>query len=290
MRAVRFHRYGEPGVLTLEDVAEPHAGPGEVRIRVVATSVNPIDWKVRAGHLAAAIPTTFPAIPGADAAGVVDEVGDQVTGVGAGDRVFGLTRAGAAEFAVLPFSARLPGPWSFEQGAAAGLVSVTAMAGLEALGDLDGRTLLVEGAAGGVGSAAVQIALARGARVVGRARAEHHDYLRTLGAVPVAYGETPGGIELALDTAGAGTLAELVALTGNAARVATVADYNAATLGVTLVEPLARASAHLAEVSWLGQAGDYTPRVEASYPLEKIADAHAHAERGHSQGKIVVVV
>nr|WP_307834086.1 NADP-dependent oxidoreductase [Actinoplanes lichenicola] len=287
---MRFHAYGEPGVLTVEDVPEPHAGPHEVRIRVAATSVNPIDWKIRAGHLAEAVPTPLPAIPGADAAGVVDEVGDQVSGVRAGDRVFGLTHAGAAEFAVLPFSARLPGTWSFEQGAAAGLVSVTAMAGLEALGELTGRTLLVEGAAGGVGSAAVQIAVARGARVIGRARPEHHDYLRTLGASPVAYGETPDGIELALDTAGAGTLAALIALTGDAARVATVADYTAAALGVTLAEPLANAAAHLAEVSWLGQSGDYTPRVEASYPLEKIADAHAHVERGHRHGKIVVIV
>src|SRR4051812_21027173 len=160
MRAVRFHEYGGPEVLTVEDAPEPHAGPGEVRIRVQAASVNPVDWKIRAGYMHEIMPVAFPAVPGRDAAGVVDEVGDGVAGVQAGDRVFGLAQGGAAEFAVLTAWAPVPSGWSPEQAAAAGLVSAAATASLDALGDISGRTVLVEGAAGGVGSAAVEIAIA----------------------------------------------------------------------------------------------------------------------------------
>ncbi|HUX71373.1 MAG TPA: alcohol dehydrogenase catalytic domain-containing protein, partial [Cellulomonadaceae bacterium] len=161
MRAARFHQYGDPQVLALEDAPEPHAGPGQVRIAVRAASVNPIDWKIRAGYLAEMMPTTFPAVPGSDAAGVVDEVGEGAAGVEVGDEVFGLAvSGGAAELAVLGAWAPVPAPWSLEQAAAAGLVSTTAIAGLDALGELAGRTVLLEGAAGGVGSAAVEIAIA----------------------------------------------------------------------------------------------------------------------------------
>jgi NADPH:quinone reductase-like Zn-dependent oxidoreductase len=300
MRAVRFHQYGGPEVLTVEDAPEPHAGPGEVRIRVHATSVNPADWKTRAGYMAQMMPTTFPAIIGSDAAGVVDEVGDGVDGVQPGDRVFGLAQGGAAaEYAVLAAWAPVPAGWSLEQGAAAGLVSTTAIAGLDALGDISGKTVLIEGAAGGVGSAAVQVAVARGATVIGTASETNHDFLRKLGATPVTYGEglaervaaaAPGGVHAALDTAGSGSLADLVAIVGDASRVATVADFNAGALGATLVMGSANALANLAEASRLGQAGAYTPTVQTTYPLEKTADAHTDVQGGHTRGKVVVTV
>jgi NADPH:quinone reductase-like Zn-dependent oxidoreductase len=299
MRAVRFHEFGDPHVLTLEDAPEPHAGPGEIRVGVQAASVNPVDWKIRAGYLAQVMPTTFPAITGSDATGVVDEVGDGVTGVSAGDRVFGLGQGTVAEYAVLTAWAPVPGTWTTEQAAAAGLVSATALASFDVLGDLSGRTLLVEGAAGGVGSAAVQLAIARGATVIGTASEANHDFLRELGATPVTYGEglaervaavAPGGVDLALDTAGSGSLADLVAIAGGPSHVATIADFGAGALGVALVAGNANAAANLAVASRLGESGAYTPHVQAVYPLEKAVDAHAHVQGGHTRGKVLITL
>jgi NADPH:quinone reductase-like Zn-dependent oxidoreductase len=300
MRSVRFHEYGDPQVLTVEDSPEPHAGPGQVRVRVQASSVNAVDWKIRAGHLHEMMPVTFPAIPGSDAAGVVDEVGDGVTDVQVGQAVFGLARGGAAELAVLTAWAPVPSRWTPQQAAAAGLVAATAIAGLEALGDVSGKTVLIEGAAGGVGSAAVEIAVARGATtVIGTASEVHHAFLRSLGATPVTYGEgladrvaaaAPGRVDAALDTAGSGSLADLVAIVGDAYRVATVADYNAPSLGVAMVMGGANASTNLAVAAQLGEAGLYTPRVQATYPLENAADAHAHVQDGHTQGKVIITL
>ncbi|WP_129338255.1 NADP-dependent oxidoreductase [Cellulomonas endophytica] len=299
MRAARFHEYGDPDVLVVEEAPEPHAGPGQVRVRVAATSVNPFDVKVRAGRLAAVVRVTFPVVPGSDATGVVDEVGEGVTGVSVGDTVFGLARGGAAELAVLTAWAAVPAAWSTEQAAAAGLVSATALAGLAVLGDLAGRTLLVEGAGGGVGSAAVEIAVARGATVVGTASEAGHAFVRSLGAVPVTYGHglaervaavAPQGVDAAFDTAGSGSLADLVALVGDPSRVSTVASSDAAAHGVTMVQGGADAAAHLPAAAALGATGAYTPRVEAVYPLERIAQAHAHVAAGRTRGKVVVTL
>jgi NADPH:quinone reductase-like Zn-dependent oxidoreductase len=296
MRAARFHQYGGPEVLTVEDAPEPHAGPGEVRIRVRATSVNPADWKTRAGLLADFVPTVLPAIPGNDAAGVVDEVGEGADGVKLGDQVFGLAQNAAAEYVVLSAWAPVPNTWSIEEAAAAGLVSATALAGLNALGDIAGKTILIEGAAGGIGSAAVQIAIARGATVIGTASETNHEFLRHLGAVPTTYGDglatrvaslAPSGVDVALDTAGSGSLAAIVTIVGDASRVATVADFGAGEIGVTVAvtDP-----AGLAEAARLGEAGAYTPHIQATYPLEKVADAHAHVQGGHTRGKVVITL
>lgn len=297
MRAVRFHEFGDPSVLKVEDAPDPHAGPGEIRIRVQASSVNPVDWKIRAGYLAQVMPTTFPAIIGSDATGVVDEVGEGVTGVEPGDQVFGLGQGTTAEYAVLTAWAPVPSGWSVEQAAAAGLVSATALASLDAVGDVSGKTVLIEGAAGGVGSAAVQIAAARGATVIGTASEVNHEFLRELGATPVTYGEgladrvaavAPDGVDAALDMAGSGSLADLVAIVGDASRVATIADFGAAALGVTLVAGNSNAAENLAEASQLGENGSYTPHVQATYPLEEAADAHAQVQGGHTRGKVLI--
>jgi NADPH:quinone reductase-like Zn-dependent oxidoreductase len=299
MRAVRFHEFGDPNVLTVDDAPETHAGPGEIRVKVQAASVNPIDWKIRAGYMAQIMPTTFPAIPGCDATGVVDEIGESVTGVEPGDRVFGLGQGTTAEYAVLTAWAPVPSAWTVEQAAAAGLVSATAIESLNNLGDLSGNTVLIEGAAGGVGSAAVQIAVARGATVIGTASEANHDFLRELGAIPITYGEgladrvaavAPAGVDAALDTAGSGSLAGIVALVGEASRVATIADFGAGALGVTLVAGNVNAAANLAEASRLGTAGAYTPHVQATYPLEKATDAHAHVQGGHARGKVLITL
>ncbi|MFJ5865003.1 NADP-dependent oxidoreductase [Streptomyces parvus] len=301
MRAARFHDYGPADVIVIDDVPEPHAGPGEIRIRVAAAGVNPVDWKLRSGEVREHFPVEFPAIPGRDAAGVVDEVGEGVSGVTVGDKVFGLGGifGASAEYAVLTAWSGVPEAWTLEQAAGAGLAVATAGRALDALGDLSGRTLLIEGAAGGVGGAAVAMAAARGATVIGTSSPAKHAYLRTLGAVPTAYGDgladrvreiAPGGVDAALDLAASGSLADLVALVGRVDRVVTVADaVRSAELGVRHVYA-ENDSAVLAEGAALGGRGEYTPYVQATYPLDRIADAHREAEGGHVQGKLIVTL
>ncbi|QDQ15916.1 NADP-dependent oxidoreductase [Streptomyces spectabilis] len=302
MRAVRYHEFGGVEMLVVEQVPDPHPGPGEIRVRVAAAGVNPIDWKVRSGALREVLPVELPAVPGRDVVGVIDEIGEGVQGVSMGDRVFGLggVTGATAELAVLSAWAHPPTTWTDEEAAGAGLASVTALGGLKALGPLRGRTLLIEGAAGGVGSAAVELATAQGATVIGTAGERNHDFLTSLGAVPTTYGPglaerlatlaAPTGVDLALDTAASGSLPDLIAIVGDPARVATIADYtNAHRLGVHLANA-ENDSTLLSEASELGRQGHCTPRIERTYPLERIAEAHAHAERGHTRGKIVVCV
>ncbi len=301
MRAARYHDYGPADVLVIEDIPEPHAGPGEIRIQVTAASVNPVDWKLRSGEVREHFPVEFPAIPGRDAAGVVDEVGEGVTGVAEGDRVFGLGGifGASAQYATLSAWAPVPEPWTLEQAAGAGLAVATAGRGLDALGDLSGRTLLIEGAAGGVGSAAVAMAVARGATVIGTSSPGKHAYLRTLGALPTTYGPgladrvrelAPAGVDAAFDMAASGSLADLVAVAGDADRVVTVADVaGAERLGVRHLYA-ENDSTVLAEGARLGSQGRFTPYLAATYPLDKIAEAHREAERGHTQGKIVIAL
>lgn len=301
MRAVRYHEYGGVETLVVEQVPDPHPGPGEIRVRVAAAGVNPVDWKVRSGAVQAVLPVDLPAIPGRDAVGVVDEIGEGVQGVDVGDRVFGLggVTGATAELAVLSAWAHAPTTWTDAEAAGAGLASVTALGGLKALGPVRGRTLLIEGAAGGVGSAAVEIAVAQGATVIGTASERNHAFLTLLGAVPTTYGPglaerlatlAPDGVDLVLDTAASGSLPDLIALVGDPARVATVADYaNAHRLGVHLANA-ENDSALLAAAADLGRQGHYTPRIERTYPLEQTAEAHAYAERGHTRGKVVVSV
>lgn len=301
MRAARFHEYGGVETLVVEQVPEPRPGPGEVRVRVTAAGVNPVDWKVRSGVVREVLPVDLPAIPGRDAVGVVDETGAGVEGVSVGDRVFGLggLTGATAELAVLSAWAHAPAQWTDEEAAGAALVAVTALGGLNALGPLRGRTLLVEGAAGGVGSAAVEFAVARGATVIGTAGEHNHAFLTSLGALPTTYGPglaervaalAPDGVDLALDTAASGSLADLVALVGDPARVSTVADHAGAhRLGVHVADAR-NDSALLAEAAGLGSRGLFTPRVEHAYPLDRIAEAHAYAERGHTRGKVVIRV
>jgi NADPH:quinone reductase-like Zn-dependent oxidoreductase len=219
--------------------------------------------------------------------------------VSIGDRVFGLggVTGATAELAVLSAWAPAPAAWTDEQAAAAGLASATAIGGLRSLGPLLGRTLLVEGAAGGVGSAAVEIAVAQGATVIGTASERNHEFVASLGAVATTYGPgladrvavlAPDGIDVVLDTAASGTLADLVAIVGDPARVVTVADHaNAQRLGVHLANA-ENDSSLLTEAGELGRQGRYTPRIERTYKLDQITEAHQDAERGRTRGKIVV--
>ncbi|WP_111765963.1 alcohol dehydrogenase catalytic domain-containing protein [Nakamurella deserti] len=297
MRAVRFHSYGSPDVLVVEEAPEPHAGEGSVRITVRATSVNPIDVILRAGHLAQNFPLPLPAIPGRDAVGVVDEVRPGVTDAQVGDVVFGLGGVSdtTAEFAVLSAWSTVPEGWSTAQAAAAGLASATAAAGLEPLGDLNGRTLLIEGASGAVGSAAAAFALAAGATVVGTGRESSHPYLESLGVVPTTYGHglagrvavlAPGGVHAALHAAPSDSLPDLLDIVGDRSRVVTVIDDDgAARLRVAKVNAR-NDSALLQYAAALGRRGLYTPRVDHEIPLVDAVEAHRLAESG--SGKVVI--
>ena len=230
MRAAQFSSFGGPEVLEVVDVPEPHPGPGEIRIAVRAAGINPMDWKVRQGMMGGDLPSGT----GYEAAGVVDELGDGVTGVAVGDEVFGQGRQVAAQFAVLTQWAPVPAGLDFTSAAGLPMAVETATRGLDLLGVGAGDTVLVDGASGGVGSAAVQIAHARGARVIGTASEPNHEYVRSLGAEVVTYGAglvervralAPDGVDAAFDVAGGGQLPALVELAGGPERVLTIADF-----------------------------------------------------------------
>src|SRR4051812_37695374 len=301
MRAVIFNEYGGPEVLQVGDVPEPHPGPGQVRIAVRAAGVNPIDWKMRSGAMREMMPLDFPALDGREASGVVDEVGDGASGVAAGDEVFGFAVGGAAgEYAVLDDFARKPSGLSFEEAAGLPVAVETSVRVFTVLGGLsEGQTIVVNGAAGGVGSAAVQLARARGARVIGTASEGNHDFLRSLGAEPTTYGEglvervralAPDGVDLAFDTAGKGDIPALIELTGDPARVATIADFSAGQLGVKVTGGSeGRAPGALEEAASLIEAGRFSPPVAEAFPFDRAGDAHRASEGGHVRGKLVLV-
>src|SRR3954466_7935064 len=301
MRAVTFTDYGGPDVLRVAEVDEPHAGPGQIRIAVRASGVNPIDWKVRSGMMRDVMPAELPVIDGYEAAGVVDEVGQGVDGVAAGDEVFGFAVAGAAaEYAVLDDFARKPAALSFEEAAGLPVAVETSVRVFNVLGGLGaGQTIVINGAAGGVGTAAVQLARARGARVIGTASERNHEFLRSLGAEPTTYGEgmveriralAPGGVDLAFDTAGKGAIPDLIELTGDPARVATIADFSAAGLGAKITSGAeGRAPGALEEAAGLIEKGDFSLPVAEAFPFDRAGDAHRASEGGHVRGKLVLV-
>jgi NADPH:quinone reductase-like Zn-dependent oxidoreductase len=298
MKAVIFDKYGDPDVLHVGEVAEPHAGPGQVRIAVRASSVNPIDWKVRSGALAEMMPVDLPKVPGYDGSGVVDEVGDGADAA-VGDEVFGfgVGDATAAEYAVLDDFARKPEGLSWEEAAGYPVAVETSVRALELLGLQPGQTVLINGAAGGVGTAAVQIAIARGGRVIGTASAGNHDFLRQLGAEPTTYGEglvdrvrALGGADLAFDTAGQGAIPDLVAITGSPDTVITIADYTAPQHGVRVTSGQdGRYAKALAEAAKLWEDGRFSLPVARAFPFSEAAEAHRLSEEGHVRGKLVLV-
>jgi NADPH:quinone reductase-like Zn-dependent oxidoreductase len=301
MKAVTFTDYGPPEVLRVADAEEPRPGEGQIRIAVRAAGVNPIDWKARSGVMREMTPLSFPVVDGREASGVVDEVGPGVSDVAIGDEVFGFSVGGAAaEQAVLDDYARKPAGLAWEDAAALPVAVETSLRVFNLLGGVgEGQTIVVNGAAGGVGVAAVQIGRARGARVIGTASEGNHEFLRSLGAEPTTYGDgmveriralAPDGVHLAFDTAGKGGIPDLVTLTGDPARVATIADFGAAALGVKVTGGAeGRAPGALDEAVRLVEAGRLRVSVQQTFTFAQAPEAHRLSEAGHVRGKLILV-
>ncbi|MFB8281295.1 NADP-dependent oxidoreductase [Nocardia colli] len=297
MKAVRFAEYGGPDVLELVDVAEPHPSPGQIRIAVRAAGVNPHDWRVREGQFQRINPIPLPAGVGQDASGVVDEVGIGVTGIAVGDSVLGRGSSTYAEFAVLSSWTRLPGGLSFAEAAGYPSVVETALRIIRLVGVRPGQTLLVSGAAGGVGSAVLQIARDRGIAVIGTAGPANQDYVRSLGARATTYGpgwvervRALGQVDAALDLNGAGVLRGLLDLTGDPDKVITIADLEAPMLGIRFAGVGGNMPAALAEAVDLITREKLHIPVAQSYSLAEAAAAHADSQAGHTRGRRVLLV
>ncbi|MFI7133321.1 NADP-dependent oxidoreductase [Nonomuraea sp. NPDC050153] len=303
MRAAAFAEPGGPEVLKVMELPAPQAGPGEVRVRVHAAGVQPFDAAVRAGWMPAYIAEApFPRIPGNEFAGVVDQVGDEVSGVSVGEEVLGFSVLHAyAEYVVVPGTNVAPKPAEVPWEVAGGLTSgvQTAELAIDGIDLAEGETLLVHGAAGSVGTAAVQIARRRGATVIGTAREANHAYLRELGAVPVVYGEgladrvralAPNGVDAALDGAGGHALEVSIELVKDRSRIVTLVEHGkAAELGVRLVQGQ-RSAERLGRYARLYAEGAFTFAVRRTYRLEDAAEAHREIEAGHGRGKIVLQI
>jgi NADPH:quinone reductase-like Zn-dependent oxidoreductase len=300
MNGIQYSEFGGPEVLELVELPDPHPAPGQVRVAVRAVGVNPVDWKMRRGLMGGELPQTT----GREVAGVVDELGGGVTDVALGDEVFGFADGGggAAELALLVDYAPIPPSLDFAAATTLPVAVETAVRTLDLLGVGADRTVLVNGAAGAVGGAAVQIARARGARAIGTASANNHEYLRSLGAEPTTYGEglvarvrelAPDGVDAALDAAGGGALRALVELTGDPEQVVTIADYSGAKeTGARFSGGMGtgRAVHALREIGELIESGRFSLPVAQTFPLNEVGEAQRLSEAGHVRGKLVLLV
>jgi NADPH:quinone reductase-like Zn-dependent oxidoreductase len=299
MRALQFTEYGGPEVLTWGEAPVPHPGPGQIRIAVRAASVNPADWKQLSGAMAGGQPLAGTGYLGYDAAGVVDEVGEGVSGVSAGDQVFGGGQNTQAECAVLNAWAVKPSSIDWAVAAAAGVAGETSERGLRLLGVKPGDTLFVDGGAGGVGAVAVQMALARGARVIASAGEANQDYLREIGAIPVLYGEgvanraraaAGGRVDAVFDVAGKTPVQDLTGLVSEPSQVLSIANFAAGQAGarVTGGDVDSRPMEALAEVAELLAQNKLVIKVQ-TFPFDRAAEAYHISQAGHVRGKLVLI-
>jgi len=297
MRAVQFTTYGTPDVLTVVDVDVPRPGAGEILIAVAGAGINQIDTKIRSGAMASGAPLASPSGTGFDAAGTVLSVGPDVDGVLAGDLVFGTGRDTLAEQAVLTQWEKVPQGTDPVEAGAWGVAVETANRLLTELA-VDTGTIVLSGASGGVGSALVQLARARGLTVVGTASEKNHAYLARLGAVPVVYGDglvervqaaAPEVIAGALDLSGAGVIGDLVALVGDPSKVISISDFTAPRLGARVSTGATRTTDPRDGFAEAAALVGFALRIERRYALEEATAAHRAAETGHTVGKLVVV-
>ena len=304
MRALLYDQFGGNEKFRVGAVSDPLVGPDSILVRVVAAGLNPVDYKVREGYLQQLMPTVFPVVPGWDVAGVVVRTGLDAPEFAVGDEVLAYARKDfvhggtLAEFVEVPVrtAAHKPPGLGFEEAAALPLTGLTALQTVRRSGLGEGSTVLVHAAAGGVGSFATQLAVMAGARVVGTAREANHDYLRTLGAEPVSYGDdlvvaaralVPEGYDVILDYAGGQAIDTVPDLLRPGGSVVSIADGRVTGLGgiYAWVRP---SRSDLAELAALAAAGRLTVTVSEVFDLDNAAEAYRSLEGGHTRGKIVV--
>lgn len=304
MKAVKFDHYGDVDVLHIAEVARPAPGPNQVLVRVKAAGINPGEAGIREGKFAQQWPTTFPSGEGSDLAGIVEEVGSEVSAFAPGDEVIGFTdqRASHAEFVVVEADhmIRRPDGVSWEQAGGLFVAGTTAWAAVKAVSLNPGDTVVVSGAAGGVGSIAVQLAKIAGAKVIGLAGAANHAWLTAHGVIAVAYGEgledrikaaSGGKVDAFIDTFGSGYVELAIKLGIAITRIDTIIDFAAATkYGVKTEGNRQGASAEvLAELAGLIGSGRLELPVAKTYPLAAVREAYRELEQHHTHGKIVLV-
>jgi NADPH:quinone reductase-like Zn-dependent oxidoreductase len=313
MRAIAVREWGGRDKLELIEHDVPPCAPDGVLVRVKAAGVNPVDFKIRGGYMAAKLPFHFPVILGWDVAGVVEEAGAAVTWFRPGDQVYGYVRrhhleyGTYAEYTTAPegFFAHMPPELSFEEAAALPLAALTAHQALEALGLRGGESLFLGGGAGGVGHVAIQLAVARGARVIATASERNHDFLRELGAEPLDYAaeDLPARVRDLLADSGADAAFDLF---GGEPREQAFAALRPGGRLVSIAQPPPEPRDGHHEVSYifvrpsgydLGEhitplvaEGSLRPHVEETFPLERAAEAHERIEEGHVRGKLVLTV
>jgi NADPH:quinone reductase-like Zn-dependent oxidoreductase len=302
-KIAQFAEYGDPDVLRIIDVPAPRAGQGQVRVAVRAAGVNPIDAKTVEGLMRNEIALTLPAGVGADVSGVVDQVGPGVSEFAVGDEVLGssVTPSFAEHALAEPTSlVRKPHDMAWEVAGSLAGAGGTAYAVLKQLRVKAGETLLIHGAAGGVGTFAVQLAAVHGVTVIGTASERNHDYLRSIGAIPVTYGDgllervrsvAPQGVDAVLDASGRGEIPMSIQLTGTPERVLTLVAFDAADTGIQIHiggggSDLGDA---LREIVGLIEQRRLTVSISRTFPLAEIASALKTSGAGHVTGKIVIL-
>lgn len=304
MKAQVLPRFGGADQFDLRDLPDPTPGPGEVRVRMRAVGINPLEVKIRNGWLEDQMPVRFPVVLGTEFSGEVDRLGEgtETTGLAVGAPVAGFTSHGsyaelviarADQIAVVPPTLPLP------QAAGIPTAAETSRRVIAMLRPRSGETVLVNGAAGSVGSAAVQLLHAAGVRVMGTASEGNHDYLRRLGAIPTAYGAgvvdrirslAPDGVDAVFDVAGLDFLDSAIELRGGPDRIVTIADFAAASKGVTLalgdLDDIT--TGDFAEVIDQAAAGTFVVEIAEVFAFDDVAGAHRLSEGGHFRGKIIV--
>jgi NADPH:quinone reductase-like Zn-dependent oxidoreductase len=304
MRAIQVHSYGGPEQLKLEEKPRPEPSSGEVLVRAHAAGVNPIDWKIRQGLLKDFQSVTFPYTPGIEVAGVVEDVGSGVTAFELGQVVYGQVAAGAyAEYLTVPVEALAlkPQTLSFAEAATVPVGATTAWRALFEHGGLaSGQRVLIQGAAGGVGLFAVQLAKWKGAQVIGTASTANLEFVRGLGAdIVVDYTTTPvesvvQEVDLVLDGVGAGTLLSSLAALRRGGTLISIAgpppQEQAQARGVRAMMSRGAASVPLQTFTRLIDEGHLKVTAGKTFPLSEVQQAHEYSRIGHGRGRIVLQI
>lgn len=303
-RAVKFDHYGGIEVLHIENVSMREPYGDQVLVRVRAAGINPGEAAIREGWMHKQWPAHFPSGQGSDFAGVVEKIGPGVKNFAQGDEVIGFTdnRASQAEYVIVDVNhlVRRPGHVPWEQAGALFVAGTTAYAAVRAVMLNKGDNLVISGAAGGVGCIALQLALRKGAHVIGLASREHHTWIASKGATPVSYGEgmtekimaaADGKVDAFIDTHGHGYVELALQLAVQPDRIDTIIDFPAAQKYSVKTEGNAQGATPeiLAELAYLIDKGELEIPIESIYPLSEVRSAYRHLERQHTHGKIVLV-